>query len=62
MKTTIEFKDGHSETYGDGHGDFEGDVMPQVYDGNVSLIDSDCMNIGDDVPVALVQRVIFENN
>lgn len=54
MKTTIEFKDGHVESYED--------VMPNCYEGEVSLIYTDCSGLGDEVPIETVQRIVFEND
>lgn len=54
MRTTVYFKDGHSETYDD--------VAPNVYEGTLSLLDSECGVIGDDVPLNLIQRIVFDND
>lgn len=52
MRTIVEFKDGHTETIED--------VGPNVYEGMVSLVDAEDGVVGDDVPVELISRVIFE--
>lgn len=57
MKTIIEFKDGHAETVED--------AAPTVYfdsENSVSFIDTDCGVVGDDVPLEMVKRIIFEND
>lgn len=55
MKTIIEQKDGNSEQYDDAFPSFD------VEDQTMTLIDSKSNVLGDDVPLALIRRVIFEN-
>jgi hypothetical protein len=53
MRTTIHFKDGHSESYDD--------CGPNIYEGMLSLVYPDCSTVGDDVPITEVKQVIFDN-
>ena len=52
MRTIIEYKDGRVKTVED--------VGPMVYEGMLSLVDAECGSDGNEVPIDLLKRVVFE--
>ncbi len=54
MRALIEYKDGRTEVYED--------AGPGVYEGMLSLCGPECEDIGVEVPVSEVKRVVYVNS